>query len=252
MVEISQHLTELNAEIALSNIVSNMPGHVYWKDTNGVYLGCNDKQAQSLGFTKGTDIIGKTDYDLPWGEGVAEKFRENDSRIINTGITEITEEPSVMDGKKVVVLSQKAPLKDKNGNIYGILGISMNITELKIAKQTAENALQSLQKSQLEEKKQRKEAERLEIENTKHMAELKIAKITAEKEQEMRKTVMVLVGDIVHDLYTPLAIIDGGANILESISSGLREVIKEADELKSEKLSLINKKKLSYVINDMS
>lgn len=131
MVEIGQNLHELNAEIALSNIVLNMPGHVYWKDISGVYLGCNDKQAQSLGFKKGTDIVGKTDYDLPWGEGIADKFRENDSRIVSTGITEITEEPSVMDGGKVIVLSQKTPLKDKNGKIYGVLGISIDITELK-------------------------------------------------------------------------------------------------------------------------
>lgn len=47
MVEIGQDLNELNAEIALTNIVLNMPGHLYWKDISGVYLGCNDKQAQS-------------------------------------------------------------------------------------------------------------------------------------------------------------------------------------------------------------
>ena len=252
MVKIGQDLNELNAEIALTNIVLNMPGHVYWKDISGVYLGCNDKQAQSLGFKKGTDIVGKTDYDLPWGEGIADKFRENDSRIANAGITEITEEPSVMDGKKVTVLSQKAPLKDKNGKVYGVLGISINITELKKAQQTAENALESLKKSQVEEQKQRKEAERLNIENTKHIAELKIAKITTEKEQEMRKTVMVLVGDIVHDLRTPIAIIEDGADILGSVSSGLKKILKEASDLKSETLNSLNSGKLNYVINDMS
>lgn len=68
----------------------------------------------------------------------------------------------------------------------------------------------------------------------------------------MRKTVMVLVGDIVHDLYTPLAIIGNGAEILESISSGLNEVIQEANGLKSKKLNSINRKKLNYVINEMS
>ena len=68
----------------------------------------------------------------------------------------------------------------------------------------------------------------------------------------MRKTIMVLVGDIVHDLYTPLAIIGDGAEILESISSGLNEVVKEANDFKSKKLNSINRKKLNYVINEMS
>lgn len=63
---------------------------------------------------------------------------------------------------------------------------------------------------------------------------------------------MVLVGDIVHDLRTPIAIIEDGADILGSISSDLSKVIKEASDLKSETLSSLNSGKLNYVINDMS
>ena len=78
------------------------------------------------------------------------------------------------------------------------------------------------------------------------------AKEIAEKEQEMRKTVMVLVGDIVHDLRTPLAIIEGGANILGAISSELDEVLKEARQLNSKKINLINNIQLDYLVNKMS
>jgi len=120
-----------SAELTLANIISNMPGHVYWKDKNGVYLGCNDRQAKSLGFDKGVDILGKTDDELPWGGNIAKKFRQNDIRIMSTGIAEITEEPAKMDGKDVIVLSQKAPIRDTKGYIYGILGISIDITDRK-------------------------------------------------------------------------------------------------------------------------
>lgn len=133
--------------IALENIIANMPGHVYWKDKNGVYQGCNDSQANSLGFKYGHEIIGKTDFELPWGENIATKFRENDKHIMQTGKTLIIEEQSIVDGKNSTVLSHKSPMKDENGEITGVLGISINITvqkkiesDLKSAKEAAEAA----------------------------------------------------------------------------------------------------------------
>lgn len=133
------------AELTLDNIVANIPGHVYWKDKNGVYLGCNNRQAESLGLKFGSEVIGKTDFDLPWARDVASTFRENDIRIMNTGETEIIEEDAQINGKKIIVLSQKTPLKNKDGEVIGILGISIDITErkqfeldLKEAKEKAE------------------------------------------------------------------------------------------------------------------
>ena len=139
--------TDANIETALLNIVANMPGHVYWKDRDGVYLGCNDRQARSLGFNSADNVIGKTDQELPWAVGVAENFRKNDIHVMETGVAQVLEELSYMDGKQVIVLSQKIPLKNKNGKIVGILGISFDITErkkmeedLRHAKEAAEAA----------------------------------------------------------------------------------------------------------------
>lgn len=135
------------AQVTLNNIVANMPGHVYWKDRDGVYLGCNNRQAESLGLRYGSDVINKTDFDLPWEKNVATAFRENDIRVMQTGITEIIEEESQINGKKAIVLSQKTPLRNKENEVIGILGISIDITErkqfeadLKIAKEKAEIA----------------------------------------------------------------------------------------------------------------
>jgi PAS domain S-box-containing protein len=128
-------------------ILENLPAHLYWKDINGVYLGCNDFQAKSLGLSHGQDVIGKTDFELPWSTGDAEKFRENDLHVMNHGEAIITEETAIVNGKSSVVLSQKFPLEDSKARVFGLLGISLDITErklaeeqLKFAKEKAEQA----------------------------------------------------------------------------------------------------------------
>lgn len=128
------HSTESKSHTAaLSGIVANMPGHLYWKDKNGVYLGCNDRQARSLGLTQGSQVVGKTDFELPWGENVARAFIENDRRIMQTGKSESIEEKSRMEGRDVIVLSQKTPLFNEKHEVIGILGISIDITSEKEA-----------------------------------------------------------------------------------------------------------------------
>ncbi|HAT3877889.1 TPA: PAS domain-containing protein [Legionella pneumophila] len=123
--------THEQTQATLETIVANMPGHVYWKDKNGVYLGCNNRQARSLGFEFGHEIVGKTDFELPWGNHKAELFRINDKHIMETGETEIIEENSQVDGKDAIVLSHKSPMRNKIGEITGILGISIDISERK-------------------------------------------------------------------------------------------------------------------------
>lgn len=134
-------------KIALRNIVANMPGHVYWKDVNGVYLGCNNLQAESLGMNYGYEVVGKTDFELPWEGNVAKEYRQNDLRIMKTGVPEVFEERSQMGGKPKIVLSHKAPLKDEKNKVFGVLGISLDITcqkemekQLRITKEKAESA----------------------------------------------------------------------------------------------------------------
>ncbi len=133
-------------EITLSNIVENMPGYIYWKNKDGIHLGCNRQQAESLGFYDSSEVIGKADFEL-FEEDLAVSIRKNDIKIMQSGEMEIIEEQRKLHGKEFILLSQKAPLKDYKGDIVGILGISIDITErkimevdLRIAKEAAEAA----------------------------------------------------------------------------------------------------------------
>ena len=64
-------------EKILLDLMAVLPGHVYWKDKEGKYLGCNDLQAKTLGLVSRDDIIGKTDFDLV-SEDEASMIRQND------------------------------------------------------------------------------------------------------------------------------------------------------------------------------
>lgn len=60
------NLIEDNANIALENIMNNMPAHIFWKDKNCILLGCNDLQAKHMGFLSGKQLIGKSNLDVIW------------------------------------------------------------------------------------------------------------------------------------------------------------------------------------------
>lgn len=125
-----------DAEIfRLKEIINNLPGDIYWKDKNGVYLGINSSGIGSLkkmGFTLSLDdILGKTDFEL-YDKETAGNFRENDLEIMKTGKETLKEEAtSLLSGEKKIKMSMKKPILDENGNVSGIVGNTMDITYLK-------------------------------------------------------------------------------------------------------------------------
>ena len=69
----------------LDNIISTVPGSIYWKDQNGVYQGCNDFMVKKAGLQSCADIVGKTDYEL-WPSW-ADDIRKNDLDVIAAGVS---------------------------------------------------------------------------------------------------------------------------------------------------------------------
>lgn len=145
VMSISSDITDRKNEIFyLKHVVSKLPGSIYWKNKNGTYLGCNDFVLDMAGMK---DVVGKTDYDMPWKE-YADQISNTDEAIMETNKSiELEENPTLSNGQEVIMLTHKAPLKDEKGNTVGILGISVDITErkkleaaLKEEKERAESA----------------------------------------------------------------------------------------------------------------
>ncbi|MBA3285404.1 MAG: PAS domain-containing protein [Nitrosopumilus sp.] len=123
----------------LENIIALLPGHIFWKDLNCRFLGCNDLQAKIAGLHSRQEIVGKSAYDVI-SKNQSEEDRlaqakaidEIDREIMRTGNPLVIEEPLILeDGTERVFLSQKIPLRDKSKNIIGLLGIAIDITEQK-------------------------------------------------------------------------------------------------------------------------
>jgi PAS domain S-box-containing protein len=134
------------SEEITKGILNSIPVRVFWKDTKLFYLGCNMEFARDAGFAEPKDIIGKDDYKMGWRDQ-AELFRGADRQVIDGGSSKLLmEEPQTTpEGKTITLLTSKVPLRDSKGEICGVLGTYMDITERK-----ATEARMRLQSSALE------------------------------------------------------------------------------------------------------
>jgi PAS domain S-box-containing protein len=116
----------------LRAILDTIPVRVFWKDKNLCYLGCNSPFAQDAGYNSPEDIIGKDDYAMGWHEQ-AERYRQDDQSVINTGIArQLIEEPQTTPlGETIYLLTSKVPLRDVEGNVTGVLGSYFDISARK-------------------------------------------------------------------------------------------------------------------------
>ncbi len=124
-----ENLTESKNMFQL--VIDNIPQHIFWKDINSVYLGCNKNFARAAGVMDPSKIIGKKDFELAWEKSEAETFYEIDRLVMESDKPEyhIIESQLQADGKKSWVDKNKIPLHDNNGNVVGILGTYGDITE---------------------------------------------------------------------------------------------------------------------------
>jgi PAS domain S-box-containing protein len=128
-VNISQYNKAFpHIELYLKNIVNNLPHAIFWKNTNSEFLGCNTAFAKFAGITP-EEIVGKTDYDMPWKEHAYE-YRKTDQFIIHSGEACINFEET---NREAILLVSKVPISDNHQNVVGVLGIYADITDKKRA-----------------------------------------------------------------------------------------------------------------------
>lgn len=192
----SRKITEealINSEAEKNAILNNLPHLAWLKDSDGKYLSVNESFAISVNKTA-EEIVGKTDYDL-YTEKTAQQYREEDLKIMLTRNKLFIEEE--MDGKWFETF--KAPIFDIEGQIIGVTGIALEISERKKNEEEIKDY-----------------SERLAIQNVKLKLindELKAAK---EKAEESDKLKSAFLANMSHEIRTPMNAILGFATLIRN------------------------------------
>jgi PAS domain S-box-containing protein len=120
----------------INSLLDSIPDIIFFKDLNGVYLGCNPPFAEFVGRSR-DDIVGTTDFDL-FGQDIADLFRVHDQRMLALRESRHNEEwITYPDGRRILIDTLKTPYWGQDGTLIGVLGISRDIT----ARKRAEEAL---------------------------------------------------------------------------------------------------------------
>ena len=123
----------------LRALLETIPDLIWLKDTAGVYGFCNPMFERFFG-AREAEIMGKTDYHFVDKE-LADFFRAHDQKAIDAGKPSINEEWVTFadDGHRALLETTKVPLRDANGVVVGVLGVSRDITERKNAEEQIRN-----------------------------------------------------------------------------------------------------------------
>ena len=122
----------LESNILFESVIESTGDTIFVKDTQSRYLLVNSTAASIIGLPK-SEIIGKKDAEL-FGPEIADMLVENDRRIWESGIEETIEEVvKDSEGNILTVLSTKSPLRDRAGNITGVVGVARDISDRKQA-----------------------------------------------------------------------------------------------------------------------
>ena len=121
----------------LQLVLDHVPQRVFWKDSQGRYLGCNKAFAGDVGVPTPQDVVGKTPHDVPHWSATADPNLADDRQVMETGVAKLGYETITVlaDGRRLCLRASKVPLPGSIGGVIGILGTYEDITE---SKRTAE------------------------------------------------------------------------------------------------------------------
>jgi diguanylate cyclase (GGDEF)-like protein/PAS domain S-box-containing protein len=138
-----RELRKAEAALAVSEeryrtLFESLPLLIWQKDRDSVYELCNENFAHAQDLDP-EEVIGLTDQQL-FPPELAEKYRTDDVRVMQSGEAEDYEEEWIQQGRQRYVRTVKLPLRDERGQVSGTLGIAEDITGRKRAERALEQS----------------------------------------------------------------------------------------------------------------
>jgi len=121
-------LEAIPPEKSFHGLFDHLPGVLFFaKDREGRLLAANRGLLDLYGYKNGGEFWGVTDFDL-LPRSLAEKFREDDLKVIRTGIPmlEIVEIFINRQGIPAWFLTNKMPIVSRDGEVIGVMGTIQN------------------------------------------------------------------------------------------------------------------------------
>lgn len=200
------------------SLVESLPQSILRKDNDGRFTFCNRKFCDAMNTTI-DQIVGKSDFDL-FPEALAEKYRNDDRRVIETGhVFETIEEHVTPQGEKLYVHVIKTPLHDPQGKIIGVQGIFWDVTERRRAEEQLRTQNLRLQ----------------EMARSEHQAHADLKQTQSRMVQsEKLASLGQMVAGVAHEINNPVAFVSNNVAVLVRDVGEMRELLAmygEADAL---------------------
>ena len=191
----------------LQTLIDTIPNPIFYKNTKGQFLGCNEAFELRLGLTK-ERIIGKTSHDL-FPEELADDYHLMDMDLLENPGEQIHETTlHYADGRIHDVIINKGTFTDTEGALAGLVGVTIDITERK----RAEAALQAAH-DELEQRVEKRTAE-LATANAELKLEIAERERAEDALRESAEKLKLFAYSVIHDLKSPAVGVHGFAQLL--------------------------------------
>ena len=129
--QVEQQRKTKESEQLLRTLVDNLPLNLYIKDHESRKILVNKAECKYLGVKSADELIGQSDFDL-YDEDIAQISRDEDLQVMKTKKPIIGKRTVNVkkDGTSTAFLTSKIPLLDLEGESKGLIGISMDISEI--------------------------------------------------------------------------------------------------------------------------
>lgn len=116
----------------LVQLLDALPIRIFWKDRESRFLGCNQLFADDAGIADPAEFIGKSDFSF-FEPQQANAFRDDDADVMFSGKPKlhIIERLTHVNCSLRWLETSKFPLRDADGNVWGVIGMYQDITEQK-------------------------------------------------------------------------------------------------------------------------